>query len=301
MASGQQLTLDRMARLIPPAPPTSGLPLARLIAASYFLGDWQDAQATAFEQQLSVGAACNQQPVSPSLLPMSNPAYVAPSQDPRFALWTGYYINPPIPYDPTPTLVVPPASQTPPTGSSTASGASGGYLDDWGSALGNSRWGYQDLTQTPPVWVMETDSQYALRILADISRPSTTSYGLALVINAAFGLPQGLSVNVVDAAAQTGGHRFLNSTFGPANPALASIIGNKNFTPAKAANTPGFTAGDDSLAGCFYVQIPLVRNADQSIGSKHITPALVNALVNRRKAAGTQCRGLFALGEYTQT
>jgi len=320
--SGQPLILDRLMRLIPPPGSMSARMNSRLTAASFFFTSiqsptvvpydypamGQDDQATLMEQQLFIGAACPPQPVSPSLYPPSDPRYVAANPDPRFILWTGYFVSPAAQstYDPTPSPVSAPSILG--TGTSTASGASGLFLDQWGAALGNARWGYWDTTQSPPVWTSETDSAFALRILSDIARPSTTNRGLAMVLNAAFGISGGLTCNVVDAAAGTGGHRFSNSTLGYVSSTVEARAGNlttggevgvaSGSTPSTGARASGFVAGNSSLAGCFVVQIPLARNGDGSIGPLHITPALVNALVNRRKAAGTQCTSVLASGEY---
>jgi hypothetical protein len=274
MSSGQQLVLARLLRLIPGPPgPTYGLPLARLTAASYFLGDWQDTQATTLEQQLFVGAVCQTQPSS------GNP--LTPSLDPRFTLWYGFNPNAP---DPNPTLVPSPASEG--TGSATAAGAVGAFLDLWGAAFGNTRWRYWDAANS--VWVNETDTAYALRILTDIARPSTTNYGLSILLDAALGLTgTGFHVQVVDAAL---------GTFKRYNSGLR--FGDSNFAPSASSRAPGFVAGNAGNAGAFIVDIPLARNADQSIGPLRITTAFINLLVNRRKAAGTSCTNVYALGEY---
>ena len=296
MANGQPLTLERLKRLIPPPAPTTGLALGRLTMASCFLSNapvgtsamtMQDDQATLMEQQLFVGAYCrwststgmvNSLPTPPNLrapLDPSNPAYKPPSTvstDPRMDLWFAYDADqPPVP--------VPVVANT--------AGAQGAYLDAWGSVLGNSR-------RIGAGGVMETDDVYAIRILSDIARPSTTNAGLSAIVDAALSLSYGTGLSqVVDAFTSSAAPRFNNGL----RAASASTTGN----PAWGARCSGFAAGNSTLAGCFYVLVPLTRAALNSLAvpsgagpGAGVGPAWVNKLLSRRKAAGTWCTGVFA-------
>jgi hypothetical protein len=174
------------------------------------------------------------------------------------------------------------------TGTSTAAGAAGPYLDAWGSILGNARWSYLDSTQSPPAWVNETDAAYALRLITTIARPSTTNFGMAAILECFFGLAGTSShVRVLNAALATYQH------YDQQSPSLL-WVGDSNFTPAASARATGLTAGNSSLAGCFIVKIPLVRNGDGTIGPNKVTNAFILSIVNRLKAAGTQCTAVLA-------
>jgi hypothetical protein len=256
----QQLILSRLLRLIPPPEPTSGLALSRLAAASYFLGDWQDAQATTMEQQLFVGAACATAKVPPALQAPSSPTYAAPNPDPRFGLWAAFD---PTGLDPAPALVTPPATLG--TGSSTASGAAGPFLDAWGAALGIHRWTFWNTNISPAAWTTETDSAFAVRIISTIARPSTTNYGMAAILDCFFGLNGTSSHVLVQNAASNTYLRYDQQN------ASALRVGNQNFTPSSDARATGFASGNGSLAGCFVVNIPIARNADQTIGPSRVT------------------------------
>jgi hypothetical protein len=272
--------------LIPPPAPTSGLALARITAASYFLGDWQDVQATTLEQQLFVGAACVPVKVPPSLQPQSSPSYAAPNPDPRFALWTAFDLGG---VDPAPALVPSPASLG--TGSSTASGAAGPYLDAWGAVLGNARWSYFNIAATPPAWVIETDAAYAVRLITTIARPSTTNYGMAAILDCVFGLNTDVNgVNQGHVVVTNGGSYQRFNMAGASSPR----VGDSTFTPSADARAVGFFAGSDEVAGTFAVRIPLTRNADQTIGPNHISQGFLLTMINRLKLGGTMCASIFA-------
>ena len=141
-----------------------------------------------------------------------------------------------------------------------AAGAGGAYLDRWGQTLGVPRFNG------------EADLAYAPRILAEITRPTTTNGGLERVIDDALGIS---GTRVLDGITPfkrfNSGRRF---------------SGTKPTTKVRVFGLPA-TIGTASLGCCFLVSIPTTPATTQ---------AEIERIIQRRKPAGTR---LLAVGYAT--
>jgi hypothetical protein len=127
-----------------------------------------------------------------------------------------------------------------------------------------------------------------VRLISTIARPSITNFGMAAILDCFFGL-NGTSTHVLVLNAASATYKRYDQ-----KGSQTLRVGNANFTPSSDARASGFSSGNGSLAGCFIVNIPLTRNGDGTIGPNHVTNAFLLAMINRLKAAGTQCLDIYA-------